>query len=285
MAVSYTEARSIITSIGHHKAQEFAQDEESLSLEQAVGRVCKYALRSPIATPTFDTASMDGYAVISHQTNHATPTNPLQLRVMGLMNAGDAPMEVDDRIFSDLVPCVEVRVGAPFPTARSTKLRFDACIPLQHTQILREGGEGKIVQVSNQPLTSWHKRIAGSDFRENGLILERGNIVAPKHVMALASVGVREVAVMRNVRVGVVSIGSELTSSLLPPSQQPPPPHKIPDANGLYLAAAVREMGLDGNYLGAVPSDSHTLTNFLRQHITKDNFDIIIATEGVMSGR
>lgn len=282
--VTFEEARRIISTLAKEKARIHAQDESVVSLEQSVGRVAKYDIRCPRPTPTFDTALLVGYAVLSSQTRHASEERPVQLRVMGVLGPGDAPMEVDDRVFNDLVPCVEIRVGALFPIAKSSRAQFDACIPFQHATVVRQGGEGKILQTVNSPLTSWHKRIAGSDFREGDLILEKGGLIAPKHVMACATVGMRDVAVLKSVKAGVISVGSELTTTLLQ-NNQSTPPFKVPDANGPYLASALREMGIEGEYLGAVPSESQVLAAYLRQMLAREQYDLFIVTEGVLSGR
>lgn len=284
MAISFDEARKIIASIGAEKSHAFAQDDEMVPLDQSLGRIPKEDLRSPISTPTFDSAAMDGYAVLLRQTRHATQSTPLQLRVMGHMFAGRPPLHIDDRIIDGFVPCVEMKIGAPFPIVRTSLLSFDAFVPREHARVLREGGEGKILQIIQQPLSTWHKRIAGSDFHEGDLILQKGEIIAPKHIKALASVGLQDIAVIRRVRVGVISVGSELTSTVLQYEQKLPHSHTIPDSNGPYLTAALREMGIEASYLGALPGHADVLTSQLREHLANDYHDLIIATEGAISG-
>ena len=220
MAISFSEARNIINLVGTQKYLRIAQDEEIVPLERAAGRVSREAILSPVDTPTFDSAAIHGYAVIAQQTSLATATSPVYLRVMGVLSAGDAPPEIDDQVSNGAVPCMEVRIGAPFPTARSSKRPFDGLIAIEHTQMVQEGGEGRIVRASSPPLTSWHKRIAGSDFRKGDTILAKGDVVLPKYVMALASVGFKEISAVREIRVGVISVGSELVTNMAPHHHQ-----------------------------------------------------------------
>ncbi|KAI7210500.1 Branchpoint-bridging [Hortaea werneckii] len=283
--VTFNEARKLISRIASAKALQFAEAEDIVSLEHSVGRVTKNDLRSPNPTPTFDTATVAGYAVVSSNLREASESRPVQLRVIGIMNAGDPPIEIEDVEVEGLLPCVEIQIGSPFPVSKTTGVRFDGCIPHQHARVIREGGEGRILEVSTPPLTSWHKRIAGSDFREGGLILSKGGLVAPKHIMAWASVGMREMAVLKTIRVGVLSIGSELKTTLVQPNQIPSPAYKIADANGPYLAAAMREMGAEGDYLGAFPSDNQVVVSFLREMLAKEYYDIFVVTEGTLSGK
>ncbi|GAB1743977.1 hypothetical protein NU219Hw_g1017t3 [Hortaea werneckii] len=92
-------------------------------------------------------------------------------------------------------------------------------------------------------------------------------------------------AVLKTMRIGVLSIGSELKTTLVQPNQIPSPAYKIADANGPYLAAAMREMGAEGDYLGAFPSDDQVVVSFLRDMLAKEYYDIFVVTEGTLSGK
>ena len=278
MATNFDDARDIIGRAASERAERFAQDEDVRALDSVVGRIVKEDIDRPISTPTFDAVAISGYAVIATQVSRATPERPTRMRCMGAMKAGDHPLEVDDRIVNGMVCCVEITVGAAFPTAKSTGRPFDSIVPREHAEVIQEGGSGKILQITRLPLTSWHKRITGSDFRKGDRIIDRGMSIAPKYVMALASVGIRQVSVTRQVRVGIISIGSELQSTPINPQALR---YKIPDANGPFLTAAVREMGEDAEYLGVLPDDSNVLTAFIRGKLDDNQFDVFVTTGGI----
>jgi molybdopterin molybdotransferase len=266
----------------HWATAHFMQDEEVLPLDQAVGRTVKQDITSPISTPTFDSAAIDGYAVLSSQASKATPQQPIMLRCMGVIRPGQQPFEVDDRIIDNHITCVEISVGSPFPIARSGRRPYDALIPRDHATVMEEGGGGRILQITRPPLTSWHKRIAGSDFRKGDVILQKGTSVAPKHIMALASVGVRQIPLTRLVKVGVITVGSEIVSTMV--SQQSLN-YKVPDANGPFLAAALREMGERADYLGALPDSADVLVSVIRDKLqAEEPYDAFVITGGVAMG-
>ena len=282
MAISFEQARSIIGSVANERASRFAQDGDLRPLDSIVGRTVRNHIDAPLATPTYDQVSVEGYAVVSSQVKLATTDTPLKLRCMGVMKAGDAPLHVDNSIIEGMVCCVEVLPGAAFPVVQSTGKPFDGIVPREHAVVVQEGGSGRVLRISQGPLTAFHKRIAGSDFHKQDRILEKGTCIAPKYVMALASVGIRELSVTRMVRVGIITVGSELTSTVV--SQQALR-YKIPDANGPYLTAAIREMGEDAVYLGALPDDGKVLTAFIKDKMMNDNFDVFVTTGGVASGQ
>ncbi|KAK3615397.1 hypothetical protein LTR22_027450 [Elasticomyces elasticus] len=277
---SFEDARKIINDIATERSSterssRFAQDEEVHLLDVVVGRTVRENVDSPISTPTCDCVTVHGYAVIASQVSRATPQKPIKMRYMGMMRAGDRVLEVDDTIYDGMVSCVEVKVGAACPIAQSTGKAFDAIVPREHATVLAEGGCGRILQIDRMPLTAWHKRVAGSDFREGDRIIDKGTSIAPKYVLALASVGVQQVSVTRQVR---VSIGSELVSNVV---DQRSLGFKIPDANGPYLAAAIRETGEDAVYLGSLPDNPGVLTAFIRDNLENDSFDMFVTTRGV----
>jgi len=280
--ISFTEARGIIGTVAGERAGAFRQREELLSLDHAVGRTAKYDIRSPIDTPTFDSAAIEGYAVISAHTAHAKPDAPVHLLVMGTMGPGDVPLVINDEVVNGLVPCVEIMTGAAFPVARSSKRNFDACVPWERARRYGDKFTGTMVEITSPPLTSWHKRLKGGDFRRGDMILESGTLIVPKHVMALASVGVNFITTTRTVRAAVLTIGSEL----IPPGTSPAheSQFKIPDANGPYLTAALREMGADVAYLGAYPDNADLVGRCLGDQLQAGSFDVIISTGGVSSG-
>lgn len=205
------------------------------------------------------------------------------MRVLGHIGAGSGPIEVDDAIVDGMVPCVEIKVGAPFPLVESTGVAFDACVPWEHATIVSKGGSGKVLKIDRPPLTAWHKRYIGGDFRKGAMILERGMLIMPKHVMALASVGILKVSVMNMIRIGVMATGGELATTLEPYTRGDSK-YSIPDANGPYLTAALIEMGADAHYIGAIPDDERLLTEQLRKHLQSAAYDVIVTTGGVSRG-
>nr|GFD59492.1 hypothetical protein [Tanacetum cinerariifolium] len=72
------------------------------------------------------------------------------------------------------------------------------------------------------------------------VILKKGEIMRARHVMGLASVGVTEVAVRRKLRVAVWTTGNELTRETDGTRKSA----QIFDSNGPFLAAALREAGV-----------------------------------------
>src|SRR5699024_9131849 len=128
-------------------------------------------------------------------------------------------------------PCVEIMTGARFPEATEGSEGFDCCVKWEDVTVL-EGKKGCIagdhyIQVTKPAESQKNKRLAGGDFNKGGVIASPGETIRPRHIMALASVGVSEVEVTRKPKIGVFSTGNELLSS----DTQRPGSHRILDAN------------------------------------------------------
>jgi molybdopterin molybdotransferase len=85
---------------------------EEVPLSECVGRVLAEDIISPIDIPPFDRSAVEGYAVVSSDTFSATPTNPIELTVIGKSEAGQDPSQIPK-----VSPgtAVEIFTGAPLP--------------------------------------------------------------------------------------------------------------------------------------------------------------------------
>ena len=64
---------------------------EEVSLSKAFGRIAAKDIYSNIDIPPFDRATMDGFAVKAEDTFEAEEDNPVNLKVVGYIEAGSNP--------------------------------------------------------------------------------------------------------------------------------------------------------------------------------------------------
>ena len=82
-------AESIILS--YARSLSSVQDLESVPLTQAVGRILGRTVESVLDFPHWDNSAMDGYAVRFQEVEHASPANPILLRITSDIPAGSVP--------------------------------------------------------------------------------------------------------------------------------------------------------------------------------------------------
>jgi molybdopterin molybdotransferase len=128
-----------------------------------------------------------------------------------------------------------------------------------------------------QPVTRGaHVRRKGEDIGGGEAILRRGTVVRPSEVSLLAAFSRRVIDVVRRPRVAILSTGDELVEPGAPLA-----PGKIYDANGLAVAAAVREIGAEPFVLGIARDDRASLRALLERGLRAD---ALVTTAGVSMG-
>ena len=277
MRLSYAEAVEKLAAEAHRQGSIFREYGEICSPLKASGRIAKNAVRSPETTPKFDTSAMDGYAVSSKVTANATAKSPAVFQVKGVMAAGDELIPVSGDAGPDGVyPCVEIMTGARFPDA------FDCCVRLEDTiSFSEECSNTCYIKVVKPVKPLQNRRLAGGDFQEGDVIIPAGAVITRAHVMAMASVGITEVEVLRRPRIGVFSTGSEMQ----PTDTTKPDLHRIRDANGPHIMATLSDWGVDADFLEILDDNAESMVQKLLHHISQYKYDIIISTGAVSTGR
>ena len=64
---------------------------EKVSLENSLTRILSEDMPATISLPPFRRVSMDGYAVIAEDTFSASEENPIHLKLLEVVGAGDVP--------------------------------------------------------------------------------------------------------------------------------------------------------------------------------------------------
>ncbi|MEE3849883.1 gephyrin-like molybdotransferase Glp [Gordonia sp. LSe1-13] len=228
---------------------------------EALGSVMASDVVAPLGLPGFDNSAMDGYAVRSAETHSATAESPIALPV-----AEDIPAGRTDHLTLAPGTAARIMTGAPMPTGA------DAVVPVEMT----DGGVDE-VRIRAAVPEGKHIRLAGSDITAGEPAIPAGTRLGAPQVGLLAALGITEVAVMRRLRVVVLSTGSELVTPGEPLSHG-----QIYESNGPMLTAAATEAGADATHLHYVTDD---VTAFrARLDEISSWADLIVTSGGVSAG-
>ena len=237
--------------------------EESISLDDALGRILSRDVVATVDVPSFDRSNYDGFAVRSADTFGAAEEEPHRLELL------------DEVIATAVVPKAEVQRGTATPIATGGMLPrgADAVVMVEHTD--DEDGE-LIVRRSVTP--GFGVSFAGTDIAAGETVLRRGELLTSRENGVLAAIGVDEVRVWRRPRVAVVSTGDEI----IPPGQ-PMQPGMVYDSNARIIADAVRELGGEPVPLGIVRDD----LDKLRERVTSaiESCDLVLLSGGTSKGQ
>ena len=234
---------------------------EVMPLTEALGRVLAVDVSSNVDVPGFDRASMDGFAVNAEEIFNADEQHPVQLKVIGDVEAGDSSSRKIHRTES-----VEIATGAPIP------IGANAVVMVEFTKRI----ENK-VQVFKPVSVGENVTAAGSDIMTGELLLRKSQVIGPREVGLLAAAGVHRVQVFSKPRVAIFSSGNELVKS-----GETLDFAKLYDINGPTIAASVTECGGAPKFYGILP-DNYTV---IRERLWSalEEADIVISSGSTSSG-
>lgn len=235
---------------------------ERVHLTKACGRVAAKDICAAEPVPAFPKSAMDGYAVRASDIAHASKENPIVLNVLGENCAGDC---------NELpyVPNSAVRVmtGAYIPEG------FDAVIRQEDTDY---GMERVAVYAPVKPYMNYCK--IGEDMKSGEIAVQKDSLITPLHVGLLAGIGTEYVDVYRQLRVALISTGSELM-----PIGAALKKGKIYNSILYMLKAAVEREGFVVSYERVCADEELSLGRMLAE--AADCADIVITTGGVSVGK
>jgi molybdenum cofactor synthesis domain-containing protein len=234
---------------------------EYVSLSEAYERVIAKDITAHINVPSFDRATVDGYAVKAKDTFGADETNPITLKNCGSINVGEtSAIVVEDG------SAAEIATGAPVPQGA------DAVIMHEHTS-RRDPNV-----ILYQPVSKDQNVMkSGSDIKKGDKILKKGQKLSSWEIGVLAALGLAKIEVYKRPKAAIVSTGPEIVEP-----GKPLPSGKIYDINAHTLSAAVLECCGQPLNLGIVPDETEKLETNIGKAL--DLADIVITSGGVSAG-
>ncbi|CCT70578.1 related to molybdopterin biosynthesis protein moeA [Fusarium fujikuroi] len=279
MATTYISARLELEKTARviTESQDVSTRIESVSIEEAAGRVSACDHYCTISTPEFDTSAMDGYAICSESTKSASADHPVFFCVKGTIAAGDDSFTLASfHTLDEPQPCFEIMTGGRFPEGVLGEV-FDACVKVEDATrtIAKEAGLGTCIAIRKPVPRYANRRFAGEDIQKGDLVMEKGITIRTSHIMPLASVGIHKVQVRKKPRVCTWSTGNELTS----------PKSHIRDVNGVYLTAASKEAGANATFGGSITDEVDAIVHTIKSQLESPAVDILITSGGVSVGK
>jgi molybdopterin molybdotransferase len=234
---------------------------ETVSLDNALHRVCGADIVSPEDLPPLPRAAMDGYAVRAADTFGASDSIPALLDVAGAVAMGELSGITIGR-----------NQAAAIPTGGFLPQGADAVVMMEYTVFAGEGA----IEVS-RPVTAGENVLGrAEDVARGECVIPAGKRLLPQEIGLLAGLGITQVAVYRRPRAAVISTGDEIV-----PITDTPPPGRIRDTNTHSLAALVRAAGGEAETFAIVPDDPALLRTALEAALA---FDIIVLSGGSSVG-
>jgi len=210
--------------------------------------------------PGFDRAAMDGYAVLSKDTNSAGKKKPVVLEVIDNVPAGYST----DKVVKN-GRAVRIMTGAPMPKGA------DAVIMVEDTE-----KEEEKVKIFRKVTCQENVSFAGEDVKRGELILSQGSLIRPAEVAMLASLGQENVLVKIKPRVAIISTGDELVEVGRTLQKG-----EIYDSNSYALFSQVLSSGGEPHRLGIARDKTENLLARIEEGLS---YQLLLLSGGVSVG-
>jgi molybdopterin molybdotransferase len=237
---------------------------ETVSLNEAHGRIATSQVASPIDLPVFDNSAMDGYAVRAADVASASPAAPVLLRLGGRVAAGQS-------FTGEMAAgaCIRVFTGSPLPHGA------DAVVMQEDTRVAPEKSEDILVLDAAK---SWENvRFRGEDIKKGSVLTKEGDQLTARRISLLAASGVAQLKVARQPIIGLLATGSELREP-----GEPLSPGQIYESNRVGLSALLSSAGAIPIIFPIVRDTAHDVRDAVEQAFQQ--CDAVVTSGGVSVG-
>ena len=258
--INYKEAKKILI-----KSKIKIKD-EIINSSKSVNRINTLDIYSTVKYPSGTNAAFDGFAINSKETVKLNKKNPQKFKILKTLSAGDNPSFKRINKFE----AVEVMTGALIPKF------FDTIIPIEKIIF---NNDKKHILINEKIKSNQHIRYAGSDYKKKDLVIKKGTIIQPSHILAFKTLGITNIKVKMKPNILFFSTGNEISNNKNIANW------KVRNSNSHYIKS------LSGNFMfnfidGGILRDKDE--NIFKKKIEKSiksKIDIIITSGAVSAGK
>ena len=238
-------------------------EREYVPVLQSLGRIASEDVLSCEDIPGFDRSTMDGYAVISRDTQGAGETMPTFLELAGEVKMGEKP---EFSLTSG--QCAYVPTGGMVPEGADAVAMVEYCQPF---------GDDRIAVYS--PLSSGHNMVrAGDDVSRGEKLISRGHRIRPSDMGLLSAAGKTEIKVYKPWKVYIISTGDEIV-----PPEVMPLPGQVRDVNSAGILGEALACGFEIRGLEVVRDRQDVLADKVRSAMSE--CDVVVISGGSSQGK
>ncbi len=222
--------------------------------------------------PAFANSAMDGFAVKAADTASASLTQPVTLSVIGSIAAGNNPTT---HSVEQTGTAWEIMTGAVIPNG------YDAVVKIEdvRVQTASENNDTAIISITAPVPVNSNIRKSGEDFHPGDILINAGEIITPRHIMALAATGNTTIDTISKPTITILATGKELEHQ----HKQLPASGKINNSNTPYLLAELSNMPVIAKDGGIIADDAALFAEKLNTYLKSSN--VIISTGAVSMGK
>jgi len=242
---------------------------ENIISVNSLNRVTSSNIYSKINYPSGDNAAFDGFAINARDTKKIHNTSVQRFRIIGSIAAGVKPFKKKIKRFNT----VEIMTGGILPKG------FDTIIPIEQIVFYPNKIKPNSILIDKKISKHNYVRFKGSDYKKNELVIKKSTIIQSNHILALKTLGIKNIKVKKKLNIIFFSTGNEISNKDIISDWQ------VRNSNAYYIKS------LNKNFLfnfkdGGILRDNHE--NVFKAKINRmiaSNTDIIITSGAVSAGK
>ena len=263
--IKYKEAINII------KRVSLTLPDEKISILNSVNRICSSDVRSPSINPLHNNTAFDGFALIAKETKGISFRNKKKFKIIKTIAAGDNPKINNYRKNSVL----EIMTGGLVPKPFDSVLAIEKAIyfpnKINPTHIIIDKEVKKFSFI----------RFAGEDYKLKDLVIKKGEIIQPKHIMVLTTLGIKHIKVKKKPKITFISTGNEIVDY----RSKNISPWQVRNSNSYYFKAFGKNLNFDIIDEGTIKDNRPDKLVKILKRIKNSDTDIIVTSGAISAGK
>ena len=173
---------------------------EKISTSDSLNRVCAKSILSTSINPLSNNTAFDGFAVLAKETKGLSKKKVKKFKILRTIGAGDNPKIKNYQKNSS----VEIMTGGIIPRL------FDSIIPVEKTKYFPSKKKPTHIVVDHEVKKFSFIRFAGEDYNLKDVVVKKGELIQPKHIMALTTLGIKDLYVKKKPKIIFFGTGDEI---------------------------------------------------------------------------
>lgn len=232
-------------------------DIEEVDLIDGLNRVISENIYAQINNPPFNKSAMDGYALISNNTELSNR----KFKVIDKVYAGGV---CSSALNEDTA--VRIMTGAPIPKGANAVIKQEDVTLEDDFIILKKNIK------ENENIC-----IKGEDISKGSLLLKSSKKLDYADIGILASSGINKMKVYKKPKIAFISTGDEVVDIGLALGEG-----KIYNSNKYSILSRIKELGYEAKYIAHINDNFHEIGSYIEE--ISNEVDLIITTGGVSVG-
>jgi molybdopterin molybdotransferase len=244
---------------------------EKISILNSVNRICDSDIRSPSVNPTHNNTAFDGFAVIAKETKGISIKNPKKFKIIKTIAAGDNP-KIKNYLKNSVI---EIMTGGLIP------MPFDSVLAVEKAKYFPAKGKPTHIIINREVKKFSFIRFAGEDYQLKDLVVKKGEVIQPKHIMALTTLGIKDIKVKKKPKITFLSTGNEIVSY----KSKNVSPWQVRNSNNHYFKSFGESLYFEIIDGGIVKDNNPSKLKEILKNLKKTDTDVLVTSGAISAGK